>query len=142
MRRAHHALVWILTACGLALVSSPAAGSQTPASPSPASDAAREARLAWWREARFGLFMHWGIYAVPAGEWKGLEKQRDLGGEWIMQRAQIPVKEYELLALHRHHREALRRLRHVRVEGKQVQHRGCHPVCARPHAGARRSLPP
>jgi alpha-L-fucosidase len=57
-----------------------------------------EARLAWWREARFGLFMHWGLYAVPAGEWKGQEKQKDLYAEWIMQRATIPVAEYEQLA--------------------------------------------
>jgi len=58
----------------------------------------RDARMAWWREARFGLFMHWGIYAVPAGEWKGQEKEKDLWGEWIMQRARIPVAEYEKLA--------------------------------------------
>ena len=57
-----------------------------------------EARMAWWRDARFGLFVHWGIYAVPAGEWKGLEKKEDLWGEWIMQRAKIPVVEYESLA--------------------------------------------
>src|SRR5437899_5276204 len=44
-------------------------------------DADREKRIAWWREARFGLFIHWGLYAVPAGEWKG---QRIPGiGEWI-----------------------------------------------------------
>lgn len=53
-------------------------------------------RLAWWREARFGMFIHWGLYAVPAGEWKG---QPVSGiGEWIMNRAKIPVAEYELLA--------------------------------------------
>jgi hypothetical protein len=28
-------------------------------------------RLTWWTEARFGMFIHWGIYTVPAGEWKG-----------------------------------------------------------------------
>jgi alpha-L-fucosidase len=28
-------------------------------------------RLAWWREAKFGMFIHWGLYAIPAGEWKG-----------------------------------------------------------------------
>lgn len=53
-------------------------------------------RMAWWREARFGMFIHWGLYAVPAGLWKGA---RIPGiGEWIMQRARIPVKEYEQLA--------------------------------------------
>ena len=28
-------------------------------------------RMAWWREARFGMFIHWGVYAVPAGIYKG-----------------------------------------------------------------------
>ena len=31
----------------------------------------REARLAWWREARFGMFMHWGVYSHLAGVWEG-----------------------------------------------------------------------
>jgi len=52
--------------------------------------------MRWFREAKFGLFIHWGLYAVPAGEWKG---QAIPGiGEWIMNRAKIPVKEYEQLA--------------------------------------------
>ncbi|MHC4983082.1 MAG: alpha-L-fucosidase [Planctomycetota bacterium] len=56
----------------------------------------RDARMKWWREAKFGMFVHWGIYAIPAGEWKG----RRVGGigEWIMNRARIPVREYEKLA--------------------------------------------
>src|SRR5438552_14539153 len=42
-----------------------------PANPTAAeSPAERNARMAWWRKARFGMFIHWGIYAVPAqGEW-------------------------------------------------------------------------
>jgi len=28
-------------------------------------------RMAWWHEARFGMFIHWGLYAIPAGVWKG-----------------------------------------------------------------------
>jgi len=53
-------------------------------------------RMAWWREAKFGMFIHWGLYAIPAGMWKG--KKVPGIGEWIMHRARIPVKEYELLA--------------------------------------------
>ncbi len=53
-------------------------------------------RLKWWRDARFGMFIHWGLYAIPAGEWKG--EQVPGIGEWIMNRAKIPVKEYEQLA--------------------------------------------
>ncbi len=38
-----------------------------------AAESAKEhdARMAWFREARFGLFIHWGVYSVPAGEWNG-----------------------------------------------------------------------
>src|SRR5881628_2798088 len=72
-------------------------GAESPA-PQPASprDAAREKRLEWFREAKYGLFIHWGLYAIPAGEWQG---KRSLGlGEWIMNRSQVPVREYEKLA--------------------------------------------
>ena len=55
----------------------------------------RDKRMAWWREARFGMFIHWGLYAVPAGEWKG--KEIPGIGEWIMNNAQIPISEYEPL---------------------------------------------
>ena len=61
-----------------------------------AEDAAQDAKMQWFREAKFGLFIHWGLYSIPAGEWKG---QPIPGiGEWIMNRAKIPVKEYEQLA--------------------------------------------
>ena len=52
----------------------------------------RDARMAWWREARFGMFIHWGLYAVPAGTYQG--KQIEGIGEWIMLRGKIPVAEY------------------------------------------------
>jgi alpha-L-fucosidase len=60
------------------------------------SDAKNDPRLDWWRDAKFGLFIHWGLYAIPAGEWKG--KAIPGIGEWIMLRAQVPVREYEQLA--------------------------------------------
>jgi alpha-L-fucosidase len=49
-------------------------------------------RLAWWRHARFGIFIHWGLYAIPAGSWKG----RTVGGigEWIQHVGRIPPDEY------------------------------------------------
>jgi len=56
----------------------------------------RDARMKWWREARFGMFIHWGLYAVPAGEWNGA---RTSGiGEWIMHDLKIPVADYAALA--------------------------------------------
>ena len=50
-----------------------------------------EARMQWWSEARFGMFIHWGLYSVPAGEWKGSTDH----AEWIRTTAQIPIGEYE-----------------------------------------------
>ena len=50
-------------------------------------------RLAWWREARFGLFVHWGLYAIPAGRWGESTDH----AEWIRHSAQIPVDEYDAL---------------------------------------------
>lgn len=55
------------------------------------------ARTAWYREAKFGMFIHWGLYAIPAGEWNGKYIPRG-GGEWIMNRAKIPVEDYARLA--------------------------------------------
>lgn len=55
-----------------------------------------EDRMQWWSEARFGMFVHWGLYAIPAGEWHG--KEIPGIGEWIMKKAQIPVAEYRKLA--------------------------------------------
>jgi alpha-L-fucosidase len=72
------ALAWLI----------PAASAETPEQ--------RDARMAWWREAKFGMFIHWGLYAVPAGDWKG---QAVPGiGEWIMNKARIPAAEYATLA--------------------------------------------
>ncbi|MFQ5748834.1 MAG: alpha-L-fucosidase, partial [Planctomycetota bacterium] len=48
-------------------------------------------RLEWWQDARFGLFLHWGLYSIPAGEWEG----RTDHAEWIMNSAHIPVRDYE-----------------------------------------------
>jgi alpha-L-fucosidase len=62
----------------------------------PDTDAQKEARLAWWHEAKFGMFIHWGLYSLPAGEWKG--KYYDGIGEWIMYKARIPIADYEQLA--------------------------------------------
>jgi alpha-L-fucosidase len=48
--------------------------------------AQHDARLSWWREARFGMFIHWGLYSIPGR------------GEWVQWNEQIPVEEYARLA--------------------------------------------
>ena len=58
--------------------------------------AERDARMAWWRDARFGMFIHWGLYAVPAGEYKG-QRSKEIG-EWIMSWANVPRADYEHFA--------------------------------------------
>ncbi len=50
-------------------------------------------RMEWWRDATFGMFIHWGPYAVPAGVHNG--EEIDGIGEWIMEKGKIPVAEYE-----------------------------------------------
>lgn len=77
---------------GVAVVS---LGAQAPPAARPL-DPAREKRLEWFRDAKYGMFIHWGLYAIPAGDWKG---RRCLGlGEWLMNRCTVPVREYEQLA--------------------------------------------
>ena len=56
----------------------------------------KDRRMAWWREAKFGMFIHWGLYAVPQGRWN--EEPIPGIGEWIMCRARIPIATYEKLA--------------------------------------------
>ena len=69
--------------------------SRTPPDPFEETAEQRDKRMEWWREARFGMFIHWGLYAIPAGVWNG---ERIPGiGEWIMHSAQIPIEEYEPL---------------------------------------------
>ncbi|SJZ46536.1 alpha-L-fucosidase [Sediminibacterium ginsengisoli] len=53
----------------------------------------KDERMKWWREARFGMFIHWGVYAQLAGVYKDHEQLRG-GAEWIMNRSKIPVAEY------------------------------------------------
>lgn len=56
---------------------------------------AERQRIAWWRDAKFGMFMHWGLYAQIAGYWKN-EKIR--GGEWCLKLNKLPIEEYRKLA--------------------------------------------
>ena len=87
-----HISIWraALWSC---LFASFAAAAPAPAGP----DLTREQRIQWWREARFGMFIHWGLYSIPAGVWK--DKVHDTGySEWIMFSEKIPVREYEQLA--------------------------------------------
>lgn len=54
-------------------------------------------RLSWFREARLGMFVHWGLYAIPAGEWNG-RRMTKRNAEQINLSERIPNEEYEKLA--------------------------------------------
>ncbi len=67
-----------------------------PAAQDNETPAQRDARMKWWREARFGMLITWGLYSLPAGYWDG--KPVPSIGEWIMNTASIPVADYKALA--------------------------------------------
>jgi len=64
-----------------------------PAADAPPTVPPKDQRMAWWREARFGMFIHFGLYSTPAGTWDG----KPVGGvgEWLLQNARIDPIEYE-----------------------------------------------
>lgn len=52
-------------------------------------------RISWWRDAKFGMFIHWGLYSQIAGYWKN---QKITGGEWCLKMHKLPIEEYRNLA--------------------------------------------
>jgi alpha-L-fucosidase len=77
--------VMAVVAPGLRALEGDPYGSETPQQ--------RDTRMSWWREAKFGMFIHWGVYAVPAGTYQ--DKPVPGIGEWIMFHGKIPVSEYK-----------------------------------------------
>lgn len=88
------ALLACLLACaGAAHAATPAAAVPKPVVAAPGeSQAASDARMRWWREARFGLFVHWGLYSGAAGRWNGQPVKGS--AEWIQRNAHVPTDEY------------------------------------------------
>ena len=89
----HLSALFAVTTLASAQPAAPPAG----ASPGPyarETPAQREKRMAWFRDARFGLFIHWGVYSVPAGEWNGHTNY----GEWFLEETKMPVSQYEKFA--------------------------------------------
>lgn len=77
----------------IGLIGSSTAFNQNAANTQKLSD---DERMAWWRDAGFGMFIHWGLYAVPGGVYKGQTVKGN--AEWIMDKLDIPVKAYEQFA--------------------------------------------
>ena len=51
-------------------------------------------KMQWWNAARFGMFVHWGVYSVTGGEYKG--KMPTNSAEWMMNKARIPIADYKV----------------------------------------------
>ena len=64
--------------------------------PAVRTEAEQDAHMEWWREAKFGMFVHWGIYSVVGGQYKG--KDLPNSAEWMMNRGKVPIAEYEKYA--------------------------------------------
>jgi alpha-L-fucosidase len=98
MKTPKHSRLWTTIALSVLAVATPnlraadSADANDASSSSPETKGQLDSRMKWWREARFGMFIHWGVYSVPAGTWEG--KQIPGIGEWIMNRGRIPVAEY------------------------------------------------
>lgn len=76
----------LIAACLLPAPNSRAEQTEKPSLREPETPEQHDARMAWWRDAKFGMFIHWGLYAIPAQ------------GEWFMRNKQIPLAEYKKLA--------------------------------------------
>ena len=88
-------LIYCMLAIAVTISGVSRIGSNPVCAQSSSSDSTDQ-RMQWWRQARFGMFIHWGLYAVPAGEYQG--KQVKGIGEWIMAKANIPRDDYEKFA--------------------------------------------
>jgi alpha-L-fucosidase len=62
----------------------------------PQKSRADDPKMDWWKEAKFGMFIHWGLYCIPGGEWNG--KKTTNIAEWIMNDLKIPVSDYKAYA--------------------------------------------
>ena len=56
----------------------------------------KDTKQQWFKDAKYGLFIHWGLYSILAGEYKG--RKTDRIAEWIENDFDIPVEDYEKLA--------------------------------------------
>lgn len=64
--------------------------------PNNETKAQHDERMQWWRDAKFGMFIHWGIYSGLAGEWNG---QPTKSGEWLQKVVDLDTDTYSKAAL-------------------------------------------
>jgi alpha-L-fucosidase len=79
----------LAVACLLLLIPNPASAQQQSV-----PQCADDAKMAWWREAKFGMFVHWGVYAATGGEFRG--EMPTNSAEWMMNKAKISIADYKV----------------------------------------------
>jgi alpha-L-fucosidase len=87
----------VLRVCGvlaLSLVAGSGVVAQTSDPSASAAVAQRDARMQWWRQARFGMFVHWGLYSGLAGTWEGKPVGTSGGMEWLQNRVHADTDTY------------------------------------------------
>jgi alpha-L-fucosidase len=77
MTKQHNLTLALLLA---AAITNPLTAAESPDPYATETPAQRDARMEWWREARFGMFIHWGVYAVPAGTYNGKQMAASANG--------------------------------------------------------------
>lgn len=96
-------------AASLSVLMLTAAGASALAQAAPETPQQHDARMGWWRDARFGMFIHFGLYSSVGGGWHG--KTTPSAGEWIQDTLKIPADEYS--------RELLPAFNPVKFDAKQ-----------------------
>jgi alpha-L-fucosidase len=89
----------LLNTAPLALLAGRRSADAETAAPSAETQPQRDARMRWWREARFGMFVHWGLYSGLAGTWEGKPVATSGGMEWIQQRVKADTATYAARAI-------------------------------------------
>jgi len=84
------------TACQAGRQTEPEASMLVPRDFRKESATEKARRMQWFEQARFGIFIHWGLYSVPAGSYEG--KSPYTCSEWLMEKAAIPAEEYRKYA--------------------------------------------
>ncbi|TWT32456.1 Alpha-L-fucosidase [Posidoniimonas corsicana] len=87
------AMLFTAVAAALATLLVPPAAAQAPEATE------REERMQWWRDGRFGMFVHWGLYSGLAGTWDGKQVGDRGGMEWIQQRVRADTDAYAKAAI-------------------------------------------
>jgi alpha-L-fucosidase len=97
LKKMRHIITYMIISSMLVLITMSCKKNQTEENV-PDTEQQAEHHMEWFKEAKFGLFIHWGPYSMLEGEWNGKQVEVGKNAEWAMKFLKIPVKEYRELA--------------------------------------------